>query len=66
MIRGNANLTFSIVCHQKSPDSGSCTNVNLLKIVALDEKYFPREFKIDEKPSNRKTGERANFEVKLN
>ncbi|MEP6900107.1 MAG: hypothetical protein ABJA66_00070 [Actinomycetota bacterium] len=39
----------------------SCENINLIKVVRLDQNYFPQEIKIEAKPQNIKFGETIVF-----
>ncbi len=66
-VRRDSRITFSVVCHPKDPANpgGACQDLNLLKIVELDDRFSPKEIKISGQPRNIATGEKAEFEVKM-
>ena len=57
---------FAIRCDAVSTENtGFCGNINLLKIVRLDQKFLPYEVKTQANPQNVKTGETAFFLINV-
>lgn len=66
-VRRDSKITLSLICHSKDSahQAGVCQNLNLIKIVELDERFKPKELKIPGSPNTVKAGEKAEFVVRL-
>ena len=61
-MRGKFPAALAVTCHAASAEAQSeCRNVNLIKLVRLNENYALTELKISSPPQTVKAGERAEF-----
>lgn len=65
-MRGKFPAEMAIGCYAATKKDGQesvCKNLNLIKIVRLDENFRPREINLSEVPKTIKSGEKANFKI---
>lgn len=65
-MRGKFPSEMAIGCYppaKKNEQESSCKNLNLIKIVRLDENFRPHEVKLSENSQTIKSGEKANFKI---
>lgn len=69
-MRGKFPAEMAIGCYsiqKKNENQESiCRNLNLIKIVRLDENFLPREINLSEKPQTIKNSEKAFFKIPAN
>jgi hypothetical protein len=66
--RGTFPVSLSIRCYPAAnagdAQKSECLNLNLIKVVRLDEKYAVKEIKIISEPRNIKSDEKADFTLR--